>query len=1114
VTIAQGTGQTDAQGKLVVSLPAELGDSSAGRQLTLEATVTDLSGSSVSSRADVTVHRSSVYAGVRSRDYVGKAGEEQMIDLVAVNWDGNPLPGQVVSVEIVERRWYSVQEQNAQGQIIWTSTVENIPVAEFDEVTLDAYGRGSVTFTPPTGGVYRARVTALDESGNQAAATAYLWVSSSTYIPWRQGNDRGFELIADKSLYQPGETAEILIASPFQGDTYALVTTERGHIRSYEVILLTSNSTIYELPITGDMAPNMYVFVTIIKGVDETNTRPDFRVGVVQINVEPSEQALIVEVAPDRLTAVPGDQVVYTVRTTGLNGEPVSAEVSLSLSDLATLSLAEANSQPILDYFYSARSLRVWTAIPMALSIEDYIPTLSDDEGLPPGGASGGGKGGDLYGVIEVRQDFPDTAYWEASVQTNANGEATVTVTLPDNLTTWRMDARAATADTRVGQATVDLVSSKPLLVRPHTPRFFVVGDEVTVGAAVHNNTKTSLTVDVLLSGEGVSLEGNALQTVTIPAGQQAYVTWQISVMPDVERVDLVFSAQGGGYSDASKPTLGSLEGQGIPVYRYDVPETVGTAGQLLDGGTLVEAISLPAEYSVEAGELIIRISPSLAAGMTDGLNYLEHYPYECVEQTVSRFLPNVITARALREAGLNDPLLETTLAGQVSTALQRLYNWQNADGGWGWWSRQGSSLLTTSYVVLGLLEARDAGYTVSNEVLADGVRFLSSKVIPVGQNTAPYLMNRQAFVLYVLARAGEPNVSRSGQLFEYRLNLAYYGRAYLAWTLHSIDAEDPRVETLLSDLNSAAILSATGTHWEEESRDYWNWNTNTRSTAIILSMLSQLDPENPLNANAVRWLMVNRTDGHWYTTQETAWSLMALTNWMVASGELDADYAYGVALNGEQLGGGEANAETLRETQELRVDIADLLVDQANRLAIARDDGPGNLYYTAHLKVYLPVESVEALDRGIIVSRSYYTLEDPLTPVAEAEQSDLLLVRLTIVAPHDLHYVVIDDPLPAGLEAVDQSLLTSPRSVDPTDLQWDQLAYQGWGWWYFDHVEMRDEKLVLSANFLPAGTYVYTYLARASTVGTFRVIPPTAQEFYFPEVYGRGDGMLFEVKP
>jgi uncharacterized protein YfaS (alpha-2-macroglobulin family) len=123
-----------------------------------------------------------------------------------------------------------------------------------------------------------------------------------------------------------------------------------------------------------------------------------------------------------------------------------------------------------------------------------------------------------------------------------------------------------------------------------------------------------------------------------------------------------------------------------------------------------------------------------------------------------------------------------------------------------------------------------------------------------------------------------------------------------------------------------------------------------------------------------------------------------------------------------------------------------------------------------------------------------------------------LIKVRLTIVVPEGAHYIVIDDPLPAGLEAVNQSLLTD--TAVPSVYTMQDYEKRGWGWWYFSHVELRDEKVTLSTDYLPAGSYTYNYIARASTAGTFMAIPPTASEFYFPDVAGRGAGSVFTVTP
>ena len=777
VVVAQGTGTTDDKGQLTLTLPAALSKTGASQTLTFEATLTDFSGNTVSGRASVVAHQSSVYVGVKPGDYLGNAGTATHFDLVAVDWQGNPQPGQKVNVDIVERQWYSVQQQDQQGNLSWVTSVKEIPVTSFTDQVAGADGKFSVSFTPPHGGVFAARATALDAHGNKAVASGYIWVGGSEYIAWRQTNDRSFQLVADQTSYKPGDTAQLLIASPFQGDAYALVTIERAHTRKADVIHLTGNSTVYPLPITPDMAPDVYVAVTVVKGVDENNPRPDFKIGMIKLKVATDAQALNVTVTPDKTQVSPGGQVTYQVKVTDSQGKPVQAELSMSLSDLATLSLVAPNSSPILDYFYSPRSLGVTTSVSIVSSAEDYNAQLSPTQPLGRGGGSGGGKGGSGYlGVMDIRQNFPDTAYWEAHLTTGADGQATATVTLPDNLTIWRMDARAVTQDTRVGQTTVDITSSKPLLVSPQTPRFFVAGDTATLGAAVHNNTDQDMAVSVAIDAQGITMTGDAVQQVQIAAQHQAYVTWTGTVNADAQRVDLVFSATAGALQDASRPTAGTLSNQGLPVYRYEAKETVATSGQLTAAGDRSEAISLPAGINVTQGSLSLELAPSLAAGMTDGLTYLETYPYGCTEQIISSFLPNVLTTSALHAAGVSNPDLEAKLKDQVNQNMQDLANNQNADGGWGWWSSMDSDVLTSAYVVQGLVEAKAAGYTVSADVTQRGVSYLQNNLKVLETLAPPQVVNLQAYVLYVLALSGNPNPSFTVQLYGARQSLSLYG--------------------------------------------------------------------------------------------------------------------------------------------------------------------------------------------------------------------------------------------------------------------------------------------------------------------------------------------------
>jgi len=1110
-TLAEGQGTTDETGHLEISQTVDLGQNKASQQVTFNANVTDIAGSLVNGGATLVVHQSQYYAGIRSERYIGVAGEEQSFDAVVLDWDSNPIAGQSITVKLLERQWYSVQTQDKQGQLRWETSVKEIPAGQVRVVTGED-GLAKASFVPARGGVYKAIVTVTDAKGHNHQASTYIWVSSSDYVAWRQTNDRTFSLIADQDFYSPGDTAEILVAQPFEQEVYALVTYERGHIYQQEVVRLKGNSTIYKLPITSDMAPMAYVSVVVVSGAEHTG-KPDFKIGMVRLNIDTSHQTLDVKVTTDKTSAGPGEQVTYTIKTRDYTGKPISAEVSLAVVDKAVLALAPSNSGPILGSFYPEQALGVRTALGIVLNADDfnadYRESITDGAGS---GSGGGGKGEGDLGIITVRQDFKDTAYFNAQIVTDEDGSAQVKVSLPENLTTWQSDVRAVTSETLVGQTTGELISTKPLFIQLQTPRFFVAGDEATLGAIIHNNGEALRNVRVSLEADGVELKSPTEQTIEVPARQQAYVTWDVTVK-DVIRVDLTAHAASGLFEDASKPALGTLPGQGLPVYNYTVPETVGTAGLLKDAGSVTEAFQLPTTLDFTDANLSVEVSPSLAASLKDGLTYLEEFPYLCLEQTVSRFLPNVVAARALKASGVQTAFLLTNLDKNVNAALQRIYAKQNYDGGWAWWDNSQSDLQTSAYVVFGLLEAGEGGYTISQSVLEDGVDFLRENLPDIKRNDATWQYNRQAFVLYVLAREGNQAASQTNTLYEYRTSLSLYGKAYLAQAIFLLDPEDKRVVSLMSDLGSATIMSATGAHWEETAVDYWNWNTDLRTTAIVLDTFVRIDPQDPVTANAVRWLMAHREGGHWRSTQETAWSLIALTDWLAASHEYQTSYQFAVGLNDSLLRQGLAGQDNLLETVKLQVQLRDLLEDESNYLVLTRGDGVGNLYYSAYLSVVLPVEQIQPLDQGITLSRQYFALEDNKNkdPISEVTRGDLVRVRMTMVVPAALHYAVVNDPLPAGLEAIDASLATD--TAVPSVYTRQDYSERGWGWWFFDHVELRDEKVVLSAQYLPAGTYVYTYLARASTAGRFKVIPTTASEFYFPDVAGRGAGSTFVVK-
>ncbi len=1117
--IAQGRGTTDAQGRARFTTTADLSTESGSRRLTIEATVTDVGGRPVSRRTTVIVHKGAFYVGVAPRRRVAQAGQEQKVDLLVADWESRPVADIPLTVVLLRRRWYNVRRQAEDGRFYWDWTLEETPVFT-TTATTDGAGKAVVTVAPPEAGSYKIRAIAHDAYGHEIRSAAYLWVWGSGEAYWRRTDTPRIELIADKSEYQVGDVAQILIPSPYATPVRALVTIERGHIVKAEVIRIQGNGSIITIPIEEAYVPDIFISVVLMQGATQAaDGLPSFKIGMLQLPVSTETKALHITLEPDRPIGGPApdgrdyyhprETATYDIYVTDHAGRPVEAELSLRLADLAVLALADERGPTLMARFWSERGLSVRTAAPLLIAMEAY------NRELAPKAKGGGGGGGGESGFI--RTNFADTAFWAAAVRTDAGGHARVEVPLPDNLTTWRMQARGITADTLVGRAEVDIRSTLDVLVRPVIPRFLVVGDELELATVVHNNTDATLPADVTLTVDGLSPLGPTRQTVTLPPHDRVKVTWPVRVVGEKQeasphlqaRVRMEVSA--GAYYDGREDTL--------PVYRYTVPEVIATAGQLSTAEVRQEVIWPPAELDPTRGELTVRVDGSLTAATADSLRYLTHYPYECVEQTVSRFLPNVLTYQVLDEMGLARPQLRQTLEEQVSVALQRLYGQQHYDGGWGWWAGDASHTYLTAYVLHGLLEAREAGFTVDEEVIQKAADYLREHLPTVGANTPTYKANRAAYQLYVLGEylrltQSEPHgeLGRAVALFDHRERLSTYGKAILAVALGLLEPEESaRVDTLVADLLGQAIYSATGTHWEEAFPDYWNMGTDIRTTATVLWALSRHQPDSVLLPQIVRWLMsVRRGDGftrYWESTHTTAWVLMSLVAYMRASGELRGSFDYAVTLNGQPILQGEVSRDTLREGAEVQIAVAQLLAGEANRLLIERkppregQSGEGQLYYTLHLRYFLPGERVEPLERGIIVARRYEPWDGEADgPLTSARVGDLIRVKLTIIAPNDLYYVVVEDPLPAGCEAVDTTLKTEStigrrptlRNLTPEE---EDLWYRrhGWGWWWFSHAELRDEKAVLFATYLPRGTYEYTYVIRANVPGNYRVIPTTA---------------------
>lgn len=1114
--LGEGTGQTTPEGTLSIELPA-VPALEAGQVVTLEVTVFDESGFPVSARTELLVHPSNFYIGLKADSWIGTSKEAIGFDVFTTDWTGIVLGDKTLFAEFKQVRWE--KETGEFGLPIYTPVYT--PVSSSNLAT-GPDGKARLSFVPPNSGTFMLDVSGGGPSTGSVRSQILVWVGGIGTAAWPELESNRIQLTAGKESYDPGETASVFIPNPFATNSLALVTVERGIVFKSEVITLIGSGEEYSLPVTQADAPNVYVTATVL-GVGN-----EFKHGVLNIPVAADALELNVQVEPNPEQVGPREDVTLDVVVTDNVGQPVEGEFSLSVVDLAVLALAEPNAADIFTEFYSEQPLGIETSISLA--------AYGDTKPIEVPGKGGGGGGEPSF----LREEFPDTAYWNPSLITNSEGRGQVTMTLPDSLTTWHIDVRGLTVDTKVGQAETEIISTKPLLVRPVTPRFLVSGDHVQMAAVINNNTADALSVNVSLQSEGFALDepDKATQQVNVPANGQTRVEWW-GTASLAESADLIFTALANGNSslqDSTRPVWGTL-----PILQYTSPQAFVTGGSLRGAVTQQEVISLPRTFTPTSGGLEVELSPSLAGSLTSALEALPEPNENSAEAIVSYILPNVEVYRALSNAGLNEPKLADRVTANLNSSVSRLFYLQNSDGGWIWWGSIPASLGTegsesdpyiSAYVFLGLLRAREAGATINEEALQRAGVYLRDLKPTITINTDSNMLDEITFMQFALAHANTFDENLINQLYDARDRLSPSGKALLAFTLNTFNSADTRSRDLISNLESSAILSSSSAHWESPDENFFDQRSTIYTTSIIVYTLANIDPANQLLPNAIRYLTAHRNANKlWNIGHDNAWAILALNAAMVGLGEVRADFAFNAAFNGSPLTGGDiAGIQVTPITATVPLEF--LSPNSPNLLTIHREDGLGRLYYNATLQLNRPVEDVKPLDQGMQIQRTYvdFSCDENCPPLSslrldplrlqstQGGANKLITAQLTLTLPHDAYYVMVEDFIPAGTEILDQNLNTTQQGIDATEVQVqfdDKNPFaKGWGWWLFNPPQIHNESILFTANFLPAGTYVLTYTLTPLQAGEYRVLPAHAWQAFFPEVQGTSAGMVFEIEP
>lgn len=1048
-----GEGVLDGEGKLTIQVPTRVSDHHMDHRYRIEAQVIDDAKREISGTGWLLATYASFVLNVQPNRYFYAPGAKASFAVEARDYDSKPVQTRV-HVEL-QRYTYHGDKTEVKGSA---------------DVTTGADGKATAELQiPAQGGSYRVRVTGFGQEKREIESLSYLWISGRQEYDYGGPERRTVDIVPDKKSYRPGDIAKVLIMAGQPGTT-VLVSVEGRDLHTTKVLRATADSTVvFEVPVTADDEPEMWISAQFIrKGEMYQSAR--------RLRVPPEEHKLNVKVATDKPQYQPGQSANYTLDVSDNSGKPVPrAEFSLGVVDEAIYAIRPDTMQDMVSFFFGHEYNSVFTSN----SLDYYFNGEAGKRRMQLAGLRPASKLAQLKPERLVkpktRKLFPDTAFWNPVLTTDANGKATARVALPDTLTTWRATARGIAPGNKVGSATLKTIVRKNLILRLAVPRFFTQGDEVVISALVHNYLTSEKKVRVSLTLKGLDVLDGKTQDVTIASRGEVRVDWRV-------RAQTVRGAtvHGEALTDQESDAL-ELE---LPVNPPGMKLGVSKGGSLKDAATAEFSLTFPGgKVAPGSRSLSLQTSNSIAGPIFNALAYLTAFPYGCVEQTMSSFLPNIIVREAIQKLNVKSNVDDAVLQQKIRAGLDRLYGFQHPDGGWGWWETDETHPFMTAYVVAGLVQAKAAGVQVNEDSIKNGAAWL---VKNVDTRWAPDL---RAYMAYTLAVAGQkpPALPELAKLSPYGLALA--------GMIPGADRE------AIARLIEQRVQQNDEEAWWPVTRDDmldFSSDTTPEATAYAMKFLSQQHPSSPLLPKAALWLMNHRNEGYWWSsTKQTAMVIYGMIEYLKASNELNSSVTAAVYVNGQKIDAPYSLDESKLAPGENKVKIV--------------TSGQGRLYYSARAEHYSTEEKLQRTGTvSLNLLRDYFTLipskdgdkivYDTAPLNGPVTSGDVIAVRLTVTGT-DWRYLLIEDPIPAGTEFIEKDNLFQLKNKPP-------------GWAYgFTRRELHDDRMAIFQTRFEQGQQQYFYLLKVVNPGLFQVGPARVQPMYQPGFLATSESRKLEVK-
>ena len=1101
-SVAQQSVQLDDKGEYAFNYTLKDADPGA-YAYTIEATVTDTNKRQVSNRQQVIAHGGEYYAGLKPASFFATVNSDFTVQTIAVAPNEKPLAGQNYTVRVSRVWWESVRRAGNGGRLYWESEQHSEVVKEFPVTSADA--PQTLTLNLDKVGYYKVEADGADSRGNAIKSEDYFYAVGSGYAAWMRSDDDYVEIVPDAKKYQPGDTAHILVKSPYE-TVSALVTIEREGIIDRWIETVEGSADTIDVPIKPEYIPNAYVGVMLMqprvaydKIEDELDLgKPGFKIGYAELPVNPAERRLSVTAATDKEEYRPGEEVEIQLDVKDASGAGQEAEVVVSVVDVGVLNLIGYKTPDAFDYFYRSRPLGVLTS---ELRSDIVGQRNYSEKGERQGG--GGLDMAEMMKLIQLREKFRPTAYHNPEVRTDANGRATVRFTLPDNLTAFKVMATAHTKNSLFGAGDKRFKVNKNLMLTPALPPFLRIGDTIQMGVLAHNRTQADGDAMVQTDVEGVDLTSADAQDIDIPREDKQEILFTYSAKEERDAT-FVFRGKMGEETDGVKVT--------IPVLLHRLPLTTALSGSTTENAHS-ETVVVPDDAMPGWGNVTVSLASTIFTDIKGGAAFLFGYPYGCLEQQISRILPIILAEDLIKSFNL------TVFEGDdyrkvAQTTLDGFAEYQHESGGFGYWKKPyWPSPFVSAYAVFSLAMAKQAGYTVDADMEQKAVTYLQNVLKGQSERATTYRYNElawnatDAFILYALSLYDKYEAAYATRLFNARGRMPVFGKTLLLKAVKRGKGDKLIISTLTKEILNAARMDARTAHFEEsdDSGLAWIHHSNVRTTAAAAQAVMEVAGVTPATESfvpkAVEWLLLERKNqAAWRTTQENLFVFFALSTYLKTFEGTEPNFTGKVLLNGKEIVSelfkGRTTAIATKATP-----LDEFAQTPQNQVEFVKE-GNGRMYYSATL-TYLPSSEPQPIDYGIAVQKKMSVVKGQGIGAETFYRGDLVKIELTVTTPTDRLFVFVDDPLPAGFRALNFGLQTTDQSLREFIKGETPFVYS----------EYKDDRVVFFADYVEKGTHTVSYLVSAEHSGAFNLPPTFSAEMYTPEVFGQTGAAVVNVK-